>query len=305
MSRGGGERTRCPVSGTCRGRQISRWSVPKCPPAVCNRIFQATAGSLWGNFVRRRSQIRVNAAQRFLHYTGRSGSLSLPPRQPALSAPIRHKGFLPAKLSGHFWHLQQTNCCLQSWQALWSPNELASSAEMKKKLQNQCLSRITLCHQPKTGEERREEDANTDQARVSESRVCVIRTLSSNCSLSPSCFMAASLPSKPLYDKHCNVFRVLGSLWLGHAVLLSGPEWQWDQVQPPPPRTQSHKSSCWHWASLPEQLPVPAGDKKAFVGFRQPELLFSLRILRFMSNSEKDCGGKRESLNTYSFFLSY
>lgn len=132
MSRGGGERTQCPVSCTCRGRQISRWSVPKCPPAVCNRIFQATAGSLWGNFVHGGSQIRVNAAQRFLHYTGRSGSLSLPPRRPALSAPIRHKGFLPAKLTGHFWHLQQTNCCLQFWQALWSPNELASSAQMRK-----------------------------------------------------------------------------------------------------------------------------------------------------------------------------
>lgn len=55
-----------------------------------------------GNFVRRRSQIRVNAAQRFLLYEERSGSLSLPPRRPALSAQIRHKGFLPAKLSGHF-----------------------------------------------------------------------------------------------------------------------------------------------------------------------------------------------------------
>lgn len=66
-----------------------------------------------GNFVHGSSQIRVNAAQRFLHYTGHFGSLSLPPHLPLLSAPIRHKGFLPAKLSGHFWHLQQTNCFLQ------------------------------------------------------------------------------------------------------------------------------------------------------------------------------------------------
>lgn len=134
MSWGGGEGTRCPVSGTCWGRQISRWSVPKCPPAVCNRIFQATAGSLWRNFVHGSSQIRVNAAQRFLHFTRRFGSLSLPPHLPAVSAPIRHKGFLPAKLSGHFWHLQQTNCCLLLWQVLWSPNELASFAQMKKSL---------------------------------------------------------------------------------------------------------------------------------------------------------------------------
>lgn len=272
MSQGGGERTPCPVSGTCRGRQISRWTVPKCPPAVCNRIFQAAAGSLWGNFVRRRSQIRVNAAQRFLQYTGRSGSLSLPPRRPALSAQIRHEGFLPPKLSGRFWQLQQTNCCLQSWQALWSPNELASSAQMRKKLQNQFISWIR-------GDERR-----TNQARVSVRSICAIYILSSNCSLFPNRLMAASLPSKPLYDRHCNVFSGLGSIWLGHAVLFSSPEWQWDQVQPP--RTQRHKSSCWHRAPLPEQLPVPARDKKAFVGSRQPELLFSLRILTFMSDAE-------------------
>ena len=184
--------------------------------------------------------------------------------------------------------------------ALWSPNELASSAQMRKKKKKKAKSISQSNYalssaQNQRGEERREEerrgeDAKADQARVSESSVCVIRILSSNCSLSPSCFMAASLPSEPLYDRHCNVFRVLGSLWLGHAVLLSGPEWQWDQVQPPP-RTQSHKSSCWHWAPLPEQLPVPAGDKKAFVGFRQPELLLSSRILRFMSDVEKDCEG--------------
>lgn len=55
-----------------------------------------------GNFVHGSSQIRVNAAQRFLRCTGRSGSLSLPPHLPPVSAPIRHKGFLPTKLSGHF-----------------------------------------------------------------------------------------------------------------------------------------------------------------------------------------------------------
>lgn len=75
VSEGGWGRTRCPVSCTCRGRQISQWSVPKCPPAVCNRIFQATAGSLWGNFVRGRSKIRVNAGRRFRHHIRRSGRL--------------------------------------------------------------------------------------------------------------------------------------------------------------------------------------------------------------------------------------
>lgn len=180
MSQGGGKRTRCPVSGTCRGRQISRWSVPKCPPAVCNRIFQAAAGSLWGNFVRRSSQIRVNAAQRFLQYTARSGSLSLPPRRPALSAQIRHKGFLPAKLSGHFWQLQQTNCCLQSWQALWSPNELASSAQMRKKMCKINVSAelrfVMSWGEERRGEERGEE-RKTVQAGVSVSSICVIRVL--------------------------------------------------------------------------------------------------------------------------------
>lgn len=165
----------------------------------------------------------------------------------------------------------------------------------KKKLQNQFLSRITPCHQPKTREERRGCQDRPDQS-FWEQRLC---HLYSNCSLSPSCFMAASLASKPLYDRHCDVFRVLGSLWLGHAGLLSGSEWQWDQVQPPP-RTQSHKSSRWHRAMLPEQLPVPAGDKKAFVGFRQPELLHSLRILRFMSDAEKDC----ERKDAHTLFLS-
>lgn len=38
------------------------------------------------------------------------------------------------------------------------------------------------------------------------------------------------------------------------------------------------------------------------MGFRQPELLLSLRILRFMSDAEKDCGGEREF--THTLFLS-
>lgn len=95
--------------------------------------------------------------------------------------------------------------------------------------------------------------------------------------------------------------RVLGSLWLGHAVLLSGPEWQWDQVQPPP-RTQSHKSSCWHRAPLPEQLPVPAGDKKAFVGFRQPELLLLFEGFWGLWAMLREIVGEREK-ETHSFFL--
>lgn len=42
------------------------------------------------------------------------------------------------------------------------------------------------------------------------------------------------------------------------------------------------------------------GTKKAFVGFRQLELLPSLRILRSMSDTERDCRGKT---HTYFFFL--
>lgn len=133
------EVTLCPVSWTWQGRQILGWSVPQCPPEVCNRIFQATAGSLWRNFVHGCSQIGVNAAQRFLHYTGCSGRLSLPPCRLSMSAPIRHKGFHPAKHSGHFWHLQQTNCYLHSWPSLWSPNELVSCAQMRKSLAIQFL----------------------------------------------------------------------------------------------------------------------------------------------------------------------
>lgn len=32
-----------------------------------------------------------------------------------------------------FWHLQQTNCCLLPLRALWSPNELVSSRETRKR----------------------------------------------------------------------------------------------------------------------------------------------------------------------------
>lgn len=267
MSQGGGERTPCPVSGTCRGRQISR-----CPPAVCNRIFQAAAGSLWGNFVRRHSQIRVNAAQRFIQYTGRSGSLSLPPRWPALSAQICHKGFLPPKLSSRFWQLQQTNCCLQSWQALWSPNELAFSAQMRKKLQNQFISWIR-------GDERR-----TNQARVSVRSNCAIYILSSNCSLLPNRLMAASLPSKPLYDRHCNVFSGRGSIWLGQQYFSPALSDSGTRSSHLGHSAINHPAgTAHHFLSSYQFL---QGTKRPLWAFGQPKLLLSLRILRFMSNAE-------------------
>lgn len=42
------------------------------------------------------------------------------------------KDFSWQNFEAPFWHPQQTNCCLLPSRALWSPNELVSSQEMRK-----------------------------------------------------------------------------------------------------------------------------------------------------------------------------
>lgn len=42
------------------------------------------------------------------------------------------KDFSWSNFEATFWHPQQTNCCLLPLRALWSPNELVSSQEMRK-----------------------------------------------------------------------------------------------------------------------------------------------------------------------------
>lgn len=99
--------------------------------------------------------------------------------------------------------------------------------------------------------------------------------------------MGRKREERSLYDSYCELLE----LWAASDWATEG---QRDQVQPPP-GTQSHKSFCWHRVPLPQQLPVPSGDKRAFVGSIKPKVLHSPQVLRFMNDGDRDQGGKRHT----------